>query len=83
MTLEFAMMSYCPECDWQLEIARRLVRKDHKQRWVYYRGDGVYSISEEPIPYKDAISVRWVVIPGCVVHAYRERALAHPSIGAF
>lgn len=77
------MNTYCPECDWQLEIAVRLVRKDHKQRWVYCSGRGVYSISETPIPYKDAISVSWSPIPDVVTYAFRPAALAHNAIGAF
>ncbi len=76
------MNQYCPECDWELEICRRFVRKDHKQRWVYQGKDGHYHTSETPIPYVDAISVYWMPIPGCIAHTYRPRALAHSAIGA-
>lgn len=69
-------MTYTPECDWQLEIARRLVRKDHRQRWVYCDA-GQWRISETAIPYKDAISVYWMAIQQCVAYRYRPRVLAH------
>lgn len=58
--------------------AERLTRKDHRQRWV--TGDGV--IHTEPVPYREAVSVRWSPIIGCVVLNYRPAALAHPAIGA-
>lgn len=76
------MNRYCPECDWKLEIARRMVAKDHKQRWVYQSAANVYSISEVPIPYKDAVSVYWMPIVRAIAHAYRPAKLAHPAIGA-
>ena len=74
-------MTYAPECDWQIEIARRLVAKDHKQRWVYYAGNGIWSISELPIPYKDKVSVYWMPIVGCVAYTYAPALLAHPCLG--
>ena len=78
------MASYCPECDWQLEIARRLVKKDRKQRWVWYGNVGgcvAWHISDTPMPYKDKVSVRWM--PGFgVVHAWAGALLAHSAIGA-
>lgn len=74
------MNTYCPECDFELERARRMVRKDHKQRWVYYRGQGVYSISETPIPYKDKISVYWMPIQKLVAYTYSPRLLAHSAV---
>ena len=76
------MNQYCPECDWQLEIARRMTAKDHKQRWVYHSAPHVYSISETPMPYVDAISVYWMPIVGCVGYTFRHAKLAHSAIGA-
>ena len=70
-------MRYCYDEDWQLEIAKRLVRKDHKQRWVYFcRKLGAYRISESPMPYVDKISVSWCAIPACVTYNYSPRLLA-------
>ncbi len=74
-------MTYCPECDWQLDIARRMVSKDHKQRWVYSEG-GTWRITETPIPYRDAVSVYWLAIVRSVAYNWRPRVLAHPAIGA-
>ena len=75
------MSNYCPDCDWQLEIARRMVRKDHKQRWVYReRGlHGIWRISDEPIPHMDAVSVYWMPIVSAVAHTWRPAMSAHPS----
>lgn len=62
--------------------ARKLVTKDHKQRWVHY-ANGAYEITAEPIPYKRAVSVYWLPIQQCTDYNDREPALAHPAIGAF
>mgnify|MGYP001591425034 CR=1 len=66
-------MMYCPECDWQLEIAKRMVRKDRKQRWVYLYAPNHYRISDEPIPKKDAISVYWMPIHQMVAYSFRPK----------
>ncbi len=56
----------------------RMVRKDHRQRWVTMDG----TIHEQPVPYRDAISVYWMPTVQAVAYTYRERVLAHPAIGA-
>ena len=77
-------MSYCPDCDWQIEIARRMVSKDHKQRWMYYCTTlKAYRVSESAVPYVDAVSVYWMPMQRCVAHSFRHRVLAHSAIGAF
>jgi hypothetical protein len=76
------MNHYCPACDWQIEIARRMVAKDRRQRWVYQDREGHYHISETPIPYQDAVSVYWMPIVGCIGYTFRYAKLAHSAIGA-
>jgi len=68
---------------WDVEIRRAeiMVRKDHRQRWVY-RGPNGITITDQPIPYKDAVSVAWMPIVGAVSTNYRGAALAHNAIGA-
>lgn len=59
------MNQYCPECDWQLEIAKRMVRKDKRQRWVYFDQQmKTYRISDKPLPHLDKISVYWMPLVG-------------------
>ena len=60
----------------EVDRACKMTRKDHKQRWVTMDG----TIHESPVPYRDAVSVYWMPIPGCLAYGYRERALAHPAI---
>lgn len=72
-------MQYATHVEFELQRAVRLVRKDHKQRWVTMDG----MIHETPVPYRDAISVSWAPIIECVLYAYRDRCLAHPAIGAW
>ncbi len=75
------MTSYAPEFDFELERARKMTRKDHKQRWVYKQAGAVH-ITETAIPYKDAVSVYWMPIVNAVGYSWRPRALAHNAIGA-
>ena len=55
------MQSLPTNLEVELQRARRMTAKDHKQRWVWRDLDGAH-ISETPIPFKDAVSVRWMPI---------------------
>ncbi len=74
-------MTYATDIEFELARATKMVRKDHKQRWVFHGPNGA-AISETPIPYKWAISVYWLPVHRCVAYSHREPALAHPAIGA-
>lgn len=76
------MATYAPECERQIEIARRMVLKDHKQRWVFRAFNGAWHISEVAVPYRDAVSVYWMPIVRAVAYNWRPRVLANPAIGA-
>jgi hypothetical protein len=65
----------------EIERAMRLVRKDHKQRWVYLASLATVHITEQPVPYRDAVSVYWMPIQQCVAYSYRPRALANDALG--
>lgn len=60
----------------ELQRAVTMTAKDRIQRWVTMDG----KIHTEPVPYRDAISVRWLPIAECVVYNYRHRAIAHDAI---
>ena len=62
-------------CEVETRRAEIMTKKDHKQRWVTLDG----TIHTTPVPYKDAVSVRWLPIPNVVVQCFRERALARPA----
>ena len=66
-----------------MQRAERLTCKDHRQRWVYQAGRGDVRITDTPIPFKDAVSVRWCPIGRMVLLTRRPRVLAHSAIGAF
>lgn len=72
-------MTYATGIEVEMERARKLVAKDNRQRWVYKDHMGAH-ISESPIPFKDAVSIYWMPIPGCVGMTFRHAALAHPAI---
>lgn len=61
-----------------IDRATALTAQDKRQRWV--TTDNVIHV--EPVPYRDAVSVRWLPIVGAVFVSWRPAALAHPSIGA-
>lgn len=68
---------------WDVEIRRAeiMVRKDKRQRWVYHGPNGV-CVTDQPVPYKNAVSVRWMPLVGAISLNYRDAVLAHPAIGA-
>lgn len=61
-----------------IDRATALTAQDKRQRWV--TTDGVIHV--EPVPYRDAVSVRWMPIVGIVFVGWRPAALAHSSLGA-
>ena len=63
-----------PQVSLMLEVVKRKVNKDHKQRWVYRGGANYAAISETPIPQHDKISVRWCPMSECVDYNFSPRA---------
>ncbi len=72
-------MTYATDFEWHLHLAQKATAKDKQQRWVYQDGPSVWTTTE-PVPYRDAVSVRWMPIHRCVAVAYRPRALAHSAV---
>jgi hypothetical protein len=62
-------------CEVESRRAEIMTSKDKRQRWVTMDG----RIHTEPVPYRDAISIRWLPIPQVVVCNYRPRLLAHSA----
>lgn len=75
-------MDYPTGMEVEIDRARKMTCKDHKQRWVYNDSDGFAHISETAIPYRDAVSVYWMPIHQMVSYSWRPRAMAHSSIVA-
>lgn len=61
-----------------IDRATALTAQDKRQRWVTSDGE----IHTEPVPYRDAVSVRWMPIVAVVFVNWRPAALARPAIGA-
>lgn len=57
--------------------AMTLTAQDKLQRWV--TSDG--AIHVEPVPYRDAVSVRWPPISAVVIVNRRPAAIAHRAEG--
>jgi hypothetical protein len=71
-------MTYQSGFDVEINRACIMTAKDHRQRWVY-SDRGIVRITTDPIPYRDAVSVRWLPIHQTVVFNWRYRVLAHPA----
>lgn len=61
-----------------IDRATALTAQDKRQRWVTTDGE----IHTKPVPYRDAVSVRWAPIPAVVIVTRRSAALAHSAIEA-
>ena len=70
-------MAKDPEKAIAVDRAARLTEKDYRQRWV--TADG--RTHTDPVPYRAAVSVRWVPCAGRVVRTVRPAVLAHPAEG--
>ncbi len=67
-----------------LQIVKRKVRADHKQRWIYRGGKNWAAISDVPIPQHDKISVRWCPMLGAIDYNFSPKAetgLGHIPLG--
>lgn len=74
-------MAYASDYDVEIDRACKMTRKDHRQRWIY-RDRGIVRITTDLVPFRDAVSVRWLPIVNAVVFNWRPRILAHNAIGA-
>lgn len=58
-----------------IDRATALTAQDKRQRWVTTDG----AIHVEPVPYRNAVSVRWMPIVAIVSVSWRPAALAHQA----
>lgn len=72
------VMRWASYVEVELQRAERMTRKDHKHRWITMDGH----IHESPVPFRDAISVYWMPIPGCLGMSYKHALPISPAVGA-
>jgi len=66
-------MTFSTHVERELKRATIMTTKDHSQRWVTMDG----AIHTTAVPYRDAISVRWLPIHQMAVYAFRAKLNPH------